>query len=148
MGLYQSLDHMVANGLLDGFSKSNTEILSMPLVKYIYKLTWSPDGYYYIGQTNNLKDHFYRHILSIADCRNENNKTVKPFHRFIDETMRPHYEKADYGRKKKPPFEIFIRHNTSAYIWAIAGDQESANVLQAYYLNLYKSDPLCLNIRF
>lgn len=139
---------MVVNGLLDGFSKSDTEILSMPLIKYIYRITWAPDGYFYIGQTARLKDRVYDHILCIADCDNEKNKKIQPVHRFISSIMRPHYEQADYGRKKKPSFEIYVRQQTAAYIWGITGDQAAADLFEAHYIKLHKGDPLCLNTKF
>ncbi len=144
MSLYQSVDVMVANGLLDGFTKSDTEILSMPLIKYVYKLTIVPTGHFYIGQTSNLKTRFHHHIVSIADY--EYGKAVQPFHKIIGPLLNEMYQSLDAGRKKKPTFDIFIRKQMTAYIYAITGDQPSADLVEYHYINKFKNDPLCLNI--
>jgi len=146
MGLYQSVDFMACNGLLDGFSKSDQEILAMPMIKYIYKFTCIPTGQFYIGQTNCLKDRFYQHILGISQF-DSGKISVQPFHILLGPSLLHYYEVLDSGRKKKPSFEIFVRKSCKGYVYAIAGDQETADLLEVYYINKFRNDNLCLNIK-
>lgn len=144
MGLYQSLDLMVINGLLDGFDKNDTGIIALPVVKYVYKLSCDPTGHFYIGQTHNLKNRFYTHITNIACAGSGKDDLKLKFHQVTGPLLKQLYDQWELKKKKRPEFEFFVRRSVSAYIYAICGDQISADLLQKHYSDQFKNDPLFL----
>lgn len=149
MGLYQSLDYMEINGLLDGFSMTEEGIVALPVVTYIYRITFNPTGHFYIGQTHRLKHRFYEHIQGITACAGPYDipKMAQPFHRAVGPLLATAHQVLDTGRKKKPSLEIFCRQSCSAYIYSICGDLETSNLVEQHYISKERRNILCMNIQ-
>lgn len=150
MGLYQTVDLMAANGFLDGFNRTDNTITALPIVKYIYKLTCTTTGHFYIGQSHSLKDRIYNHIRAISDHGKENtrNTSAVHFNKTVGPLLMPAYQEWSLpGKKKKPDFEFYVRRCLSVYIYSLCGDQQTADLVETFYIKQFIKDPLCLNLR-
>ena len=133
MGMYQRIELMSANGLLD---MPTTGLI------YIYKLTSKFTGHYYIGQTNSVKDRMYSHLTLIVKTIEGQDCKPLSFHIFVAEAI-----KAEHLKDRRLKIERFTREALSVYVMALVADKETANLVESHYIKKYKSDPLCLNTK-
>lgn len=133
MGMYQRVSLMQINGLLD-----------MPTdnLIYIYKITSKYTGHYYFGQTKSVKDRMYQHLSSVIKLIE--GKPCKPqqLHKVISEKI-----KELHLKDKRTKLEKFTRDALSVYIIALVAEQDAANLVERLYINRFKYDKLCLNVK-
>lgn len=133
MGMYQRVELMQVNGLLD--IPFTQEII------YVYKITCKHTGHFYIGQTNSIKDRIYMHLRSMMSLFEGQQCTCQHFHRIIVNEMMPLYLK----RKKGISSERFSRESLDVFIIAIVTDNQAANIVEQFYIGKNSKQKLCLN---
>ena len=134
--MYTRLELMIVNGLVDApvYDK----------LKYIYRLRHINTGYYYIGQTKNLKNRIREHFESITDIAKGANVYIESalhFHKVIAPIISDGYS----NEKKTKKLTKFITESFEVTVLALTGDTDAANIVEKHYIKKGESLNLCLN---
>lgn len=138
MGMYKRVDLMTINGLLD------IPVSQLESLVYIYKLTYTHTGHFYIGQTKSVKDRVYTHMSVMVNLMQRLPCQSQRFHDFLYPIMENVYNSII---TKKPKIERFVRESLSVYIIALVADKEAAIVVENHYIEKHKHDELFLNFK-
>lgn len=132
---------MKINGFVDGLPGDQNKYGET--IWYIYKLTYTDTGHFYIGQTHKLKDRTYQHMTAIVNViRNIPAAGASTFHKTVAPLLASVIEKE---KRKKP--ESLIYKNFNLYIFGVVSDKQSAELLENYHIERSLADELCLNER-
>lgn len=135
MGMYDRLKFLQINGLLDHVDV-NQEFF------YVYKITCTHTGEFYIGYTGDLKNRMYNHVRDIIAVF-ENPELGLKKNSGVHSKMALEIKSRHTGKIKS---EKLIRDSLSVYVMALVADKDAAMLLERHYIKLSSKDKLCLNV--
>jgi len=109
---------------------------------YIYKFVCTLNGKFYVSQTKDLDLRITAHIDNIIKILKGSDEYSMPFYKQFSDII--HQEYVSTGSKKT--IQNFTMRSCSIELLAVIQTKEAADIVEIHYKDLYKNDPLCLNI--